>query len=257
MDKVYFLKDSSVSIPFSESLFRGEMVFVCFIDKDGLFLNRDLNFSSLVKSAKNFWMLDSFQENRVKSLIESSWKKRSQQNKKNQYYRLSLIYEKDSFTLFFQTKENEYQPEVKKLQSIHLSHWSEWSKSSKISFYADRKFHKMKINRPFNDYLRIDSDERILESSSSNIFFIKDDVFYSPNEVNLYFGIGAQMIKQNFEVNFVDIQKESLEQFEASFLINQVRGIEWVDQIDEFCHFSTYQKSKKNKIEKKFEELFK
>lgn len=109
----------------------------------------------------------------------------------------------------------------------------------KLPFYLTtaRELRQLDKNL-FDDILFLDPHKLILESSSSNILFIKDKKIFIPQKKNMILqGIGLKniilavqrhgyIIEKN-ELNFNDID----ESFSA-FLVNSVRGLRLVGKID-------------------------
>lgn len=78
----------------------------------------------------------------------------------------------------------------------------------------------------FDDILYVCEDGRVTESSTSNIFFVKNHKLYTP-KTELLKGITREIIIQEanryFEVNECDIFLDQLPQFEEAFLTSSIK----------------------------------
>ena len=231
MNNCYYITESSINIPYSRKLFTSEMIFTSFVDRDGLFLSVDSYLERLINGASHFWDLNQNQVNDLKLFVYESWKNRKK--RLNQYYRLSLIFEEGLFSLYFEMKENLFQASIKKLKTIELGHWASWSKNSKISTYADRFFFQKELTGEYNDYLRVNINQKVLEASSSNIFFIKKDKLITPLSDEVYSGVTASIFMNSFDTQQREIEIKELREFDSCFLLNGVRGFELVQKINQ------------------------
>lgn len=89
------------------------------------------------------------------------------------------------------------------------------------------------IEEGFNETLFLNTDGYIAESSSGNIFFIKDDKLYTPSvNCGLLNGILRQWILNNFDVIEGNFTLEDILNSQGAFLTNSVMGIMKIVDID-------------------------
>jgi 4-amino-4-deoxychorismate lyase len=90
------------------------------------------------------------------------------------------------------------------------------------------------IEEGFNETLFLNTDGYIAESSSGNIFFIKDDKLYTPSvNCGLLNGILRQWILNNFHVTEGNFTLEDILNSQGAFLTNSIMGIMKIVDIDE------------------------
>ncbi|HAQ18662.1 MAG TPA: aminotransferase class IV [Prolixibacteraceae bacterium] len=88
-----------------------------------------------------------------------------------------------------------------------------------VRFEADQ----MIAERNLYEILLVDRHHKITEGSRSNVFFVKDEVFYTAHDTQVLPGITRQKIivclkKLGFEVIEVAVAASEISQFEAAFL---------------------------------------
>jgi len=87
----------------------------------------------------------------------------------------------------------------------------------------------------FDDNLYISCDNKILETSIHNIFFLKNDILYTPSrELPILPGIIREKIikNQNIRVVETDLFLENLSDFSVGFVTNSIQGIIPIKRID-------------------------
>ncbi|TLX76098.1 aminotransferase IV [Labilibacter sediminis] len=93
-----------------------------------------------------------------------------------------------------------------------------------------------KQNKDLNDCFLVNQQGKIIEAISSNLFWVKKKVIYTPS---VYSGCVAgimrqviiDLIKQNNELNLVELQGASNDELlnaDEIFLTNAIQGIQWV-----------------------------
>ncbi|MCO4753279.1 MAG: aminotransferase class IV [Bacteriovoracaceae bacterium] len=118
------------------------------------------------------------------------------------------------------------------------------------------RLRKMAIRKGVNDALLV-TGEKIVEASTSNIFFIKNENIFTPTKCLLN-GIIKQNIEQEFPVQCTDISLEELGSFDGAFLTNSCNIVQAIGSINEVkynnLHHELLGKIKKNLLERGFSE---
>ena len=76
------------------------------------------------------------------------------------------------------------------------------------------------------------ADERILETGTSNLVFVKNGKIFSPKK-NCYFGNTIKFINQKVKIFFKDISINNIKQYDEIILIGSGKGVTPVSKIDE------------------------
>ncbi|MDN3504011.1 MAG: aminotransferase class IV [Rhabdochlamydiaceae bacterium] len=110
----------------------------------------------------------------------------------------------------------------------------------------------------FDDILYRLEDDRITESSTSNLFFIKNGTLYTPNE-HILPGITRQSIidyfKVSMDIKVCDIYYDQLPQFDEAFSTSSIKEIMPISQIDEITYTSADHNSITHKMMKEYQSL--
>ncbi|GAA0712551.1 aminotransferase class IV [Paraclostridium ghonii] len=110
---------------------------------------------------------------------------------------------------------------------------------------------KFAVKNGYDDAIFIDCYDRILECSMSNIFFIKDEKIYTPNEkLPILEGTMKRRIMEvcvelGINIEQSDIKITDIDKFDFCFLSNSLMGIMKVRQINEIefkCVNKTFDK---------------
>ena len=94
------------------------------------------------------------------------------------------------------------------------------------------------INNGFDDAIFLSTEDKILECSMCNIFFIKEDKIYTPtDELPILNGIMKKRIEDicielNVEIVKKEIYIDEIDEFEFSFLTNSLMGVMKVKLIE-------------------------
>lgn len=109
-----------------------------------------------------------------------------------------------------------------------------------------------------DDCILFNEADRVGETFKANIFFVKNDVIYTPSLTEgcidgvmrrVVIGILKDMKKEVVETS---ISMEELSEFEAVFITNATRGVQWVSRIFDV---KIYEKLLVNKITERLNEL--
>jgi branched-subunit amino acid aminotransferase/4-amino-4-deoxychorismate lyase len=168
----------------------------------------------------------------------------------DQYFRITIWIESEEAGLLVNSGTLHYQILEKKLVSttrpvsltysnITKAH-NERSPYLKLGSYANAimDLRSAKLSG-FDDVIYLDCDTNILEASTSNVFYIKEDVFYTPPiSGNVLAGITRlkliECLKDAGRKVFENtISKNDLEEADAIFLTNAVRGITAVEKLND------------------------
>ncbi|MBN1968836.1 MAG: aminotransferase class IV [Candidatus Delongbacteria bacterium] len=114
-------------------------------------------------------------------------------------------------------------------------------------FYESLSFKA--INNKFDDALIV-SNSIIKEISIANIFFVKEDTFYTPNEKFILNGVVRNKVidlLKDLEVKIIidDIHLKDISNFDSCFVTNSLRMIQFVKQIDDVIFENKNQKLQK------------
>ena len=90
---------------------------------------------------------------------------------------------------------------------------------------------------------------KILETGTSNLLFVKNGKFFSPKN-NCYIGNTIKFLKKRIKINFKDIMTRNLNNYQEVLLVGSGKGITPVDSIEElnWKKKSTFYSRKINKI---------
>ena len=109
-----------------------------------------------------------------------------------------------------------------------------WLKSGD---YTDQLEKRNQLQQQgFEDYLFLDQDEFIAESTVSNIIWAKDNKFFTPSPSNYFLqGTSVELLLENFasQFNLGSFGLEHLLTCDAAWLINAVTGPRQIVSIDE------------------------
>jgi 4-amino-4-deoxychorismate lyase len=105
-----------------------------------------------------------------------------------------------------------------------------------LNYLENISYKQELINSEFNDYLYVSSKNEILETSIHNIFFLKDNILFTPKEdLPILPGIIREKIINSKSIKVVETElfPENLSAFESAFVTNSIQGIIPVKKIDE------------------------
>jgi len=78
----------------------------------------------------------------------------------------------------------------------------------------------------FDDGIILNEKEEVTECSSSNLLFVKDDIFFTPHrECGLLFGTTLQTLMDKLKINEVRVKVEDLFKYSSIFVLNTLIGI--------------------------------
>ena len=113
----------------------------------------------------------------------------------------------------------------------------------KTTNYFENIYTKnLAVENGFNDSIFIDTENNILECSMSNIFFIKDNIVYTPNEkLPILNGTTKRKIekickKLNIRLEKSKISINEIKKFDYIFVSNAIMGVMKVTQIENIIY---------------------
>ena len=115
---------------------------------------------------------------------------------------------------------------------------SEINRHKTTNYYENIYTKNYAIENSYDDGIFIDLNERILECSMSNIYFIKDDKIFTPNsKLPILNGTTKRRIiklcgELNIEVKEMQIKLNEIKDFDFVFISNSLMGVMKVTQIE-------------------------
>lgn len=109
-------------------------------------------------------------------------------------------------------------------------------KSTSAAFYTMAAMYNRKMAK--DDCVILNALGRVAEAQASNIFGIKDEVFYTPlvSEGGVAGVIRKNLIEllkdQNYEVYEEEIEVANLFEMDSIFITNSIQGVQWVQALD-------------------------
>jgi 4-amino-4-deoxychorismate lyase len=101
-----------------------------------------------------------------------------------------------------------------------------------VQYQANQRLREQAQKQGYDDYLRLDQQGFVQESSYANIFFLKDDQIFTPKAGALLPGIIRQKIMAQYPVKEKNIHVEELANFSGAFLTNSLMGLKTVIEIE-------------------------
>jgi branched-subunit amino acid aminotransferase/4-amino-4-deoxychorismate lyase len=102
-----------------------------------------------------------------------------------------------------------------------------------------RNFLEKKQAYPFDDVILYNSRKNILETTTANVFFIKERTIFTPKSSLILSGIARNWLKNNcpkigLSFKEVKINLTTIQDYEEIFLTNSLRGIILVKSVEDF-----------------------
>ena len=73
-------------------------------------------------------------------------------------------------------------------------------------------------------------NNKILESGTSNLIFVKKNKIYTP-KINCYIGNTLKFFKKKYKINFTNILKNNLKEYNEIILVGSGKGVTSVKEI--------------------------
>jgi len=100
------------------------------------------------------------------------------------------------------------------------------------NLYYKKIISKLSKLDPTRFDIALVSNNKVLETGTSNLVFIKNGKVFSPKK-NCYFGNTIKFISKKIKINFKDILINKLHEFEEILLIGSGKGVTSISKIDE------------------------
>jgi len=230
----------SGSLPFvNGGLFFGESLFTSLCSVDGRFIYWDQHRERLRKGLEFLYGADSISI--LKELDEGMAE--ALMGKDYYYYRLTFFKALDRVEFFIYRKE--LLGALHQFSSVKVT-CSEYRKAPtvlpsflKLGQYASTNFElKLAAEKGFDDIVFLDLEGHVAEASKSNIFYTKNDIFYTPPTSSMVLGgiMRAAVIdclRSRGKVVKEELFKiDDIISSDAAFLTNAVRGIIPISQLE-------------------------
>jgi len=175
---------------------------------------------NLIKSAKKYGIRNFFLNNIVKDLVKKNTLYKGQDN----LFRIALNKKLISVSIRKRPKpKNNFNLLIFKYQRIEPN-------------YKNLYYKKILAKLSKIDLTRFDialvSNNKILETATSNLVFIKKGKIFSPKK-NCYFGNTIKFISKKIKINFKDIFINEIQDYDEIILIGSGKGITSVSKIEE------------------------
>ncbi|MCT4640921.1 MAG: aminotransferase class IV [Bacteriovoracaceae bacterium] len=219
----------------------GEVIFSTFKVKNGSFEDFEFIFKRFIRSAKEYFMLNSI-NNLEKSILakinsfDLSNDCRLRVNifpKNREQVFVSKYDESDLEFSFICLKLPTHIRKELKLKTFEYN-TNSMMESFKTSNYAQSFYLKRCAIKDGFDDICYTSNEKILESSTSNFIFRKNDGSFVTPKLKIYFGSSIKKMLDKQKIKEGDIDIRDLSSYTDCYLINSIEGLVSVFMIENF-----------------------
>jgi len=175
---------------------------------------------NLIKSTKKYGI----RKKNLKNIILDLIKKNTLYKGPDNLFRIALNKKLISISI-------RKRPKVKKNFSLLLFKYKRIEPNYKNLYYKKILAKLSKVDSSKFDVALV-SNNRILETGTSNLVFIKNGKIFSPKK-NCYFGNTLKFISKKIKINFKDILIKEIKDYEEIILIGSGKGVTPVSKIDE------------------------
>ena len=221
LKKSYQLKDLK-EIPFNDLWgLRGVFTTMRLIGNNNKIVLKNNHIDNLITSAKKYKIRKKNLKKILISIINQNLKKKY----KNHLLRIALNNKTISISLRKRlTPKNKFKLKVFNYKRIEPKY--------KNLFYKQILKRLGKFDTTKYD-LALCYKDKILETGTSNLLFVKNGKFFSPKN-NCYIGNTIKYLNKKIKINFKDIKIKDLNSFQEILLVGSGKGITSVDSIDQF-----------------------
>ena len=220
LKKSYQLKDLK-EIPFNDLWgLRGVFTTMRLIGNNNKIVLKNNHIDNLIASAKKYKIRKKNLKKILISIINQNLKKKY----KDHLLRIALNNKTISISLRKRlTPKNKFKLKVFNYKRIEPKY--------KNLFYKQILKRLGKFDSTKYD-LALCYKDKILETGTSNLLFIKDGKFFSPKN-NCYIGNTIKYLNKKININFKDIKIKDLNNYQEILLVGSGKGITSVETIDE------------------------
>ena len=221
LKKSYQLKDLK-EIPFNDLWGnRGVFTTMRLVGNKNKIVLKNNHLNNLISSTKKYKIRKKNLKKILLSLINKSLKK----NYNNHLFRIALNKKTISISIRKRlTPKKEFKLKVFNYKRIEPKY--------KNLFYKQILKRLGKFDTTKYD-LALCYKDKILETGTSNLLFVKNGKFFSPKN-NCYIGNTIKYLNKKIKINFKDIKIKDLNSFQEILLVGSGKGITAVDSIDKF-----------------------
>ena len=221
LKKSYQLKDLK-EIPFNDLWGnRGVFTTMRLVGKKNKIVLKNNHLNNLISSTKKYKIRKKNLKKILLSLINKSLKK----NYNNHLFRIALNKKTISISIRKRlTPKKEFKLKVFNYKRIEPKY--------KNLFYKQILKRLGKFDTTKYD-LALCYKDKILETGTSNLLFVKNGKFFSPKN-NCYIGNTIKYLNKKIKINFKDIKIKDLNSFQEILLVGSGKGITAVDSIVKF-----------------------
>ncbi len=221
LKKSYQLKDLK-EIPFNDLWGnRGVFTTMRLVGNKNKIVLKNNHLNNLISSTKKYKIRKKNLKKILLSLINKSLKK----NYNNHLFRIALNKKTISISIRKRlTPKKEFKLKVFNYKRIEPKY--------KNLFYKQILKRLSKLDNTKYD-LALCYKDKILETGTSNLLFVKNGKFFSPKN-NCYIGNTIKYLNKKIKINFKDIKIKDLNSFQEILLVGSGKGITSVDSIDQF-----------------------
>lgn len=117
-----------------------------------------------------------------------------------------------------------------------ISHQREWPEAKTTNYQLATYFAKKYRQQGYQDIIYVDKEQNLLESSTSNLFFIKKNTIYTPSS-NILEGITRNIVlelaKPYFSIELRPISLSELKEMQECFITSTTKEICPVNLVDD------------------------
>ena len=175
---------------------------------------------NLIKSTKKYGI----RKKNLKNIILDLIKKNTLYKGPDNLFRIALNKKLISISI-------RKRPKVKKNFSLLLFKYKRIEPNYKNLYYKKILAKLSKVDSSKFDVALV-TNNRILETGTSNLVFVKNGKIFSPKK-DCYFGNTLKFISKKIKINFKDILIKEINDYEEIILIGSGKGVAPVSKIDE------------------------
>ncbi len=191
------------------------------VGKPPKFLLLKAHLENLIKSSKKYGIRKKNLNNIIKDLIKKNTLYKGPDN----LFRIALNKKLISVSI-------RRRPKPKNNFNLLIFKYQRKEPNYKNLYYKKILAKLSKLDSTRFDILLV-SNNKILETGTSNLVFIKNRKIFSPKK-NCYLGNTIKFISKKIKINFKDISLSEIHDYDEIILIGSGKGITSISKIDEF-----------------------